>query len=205
MYSTFFRRTTVGASYISSLDATTAATLQLIASSVVLDSLDTWNIGVNDPSAMPAFTDIGGGQVMFSETSTNTTSNFWDLGDGSTSAESVFTHSYISNGDYTVTYVAMDDCGRSDTSSFTVDVTSVGIAELNKPIISISSDAQGLVVSNAVRDGALDLFDTQGRKLATYAITAGGSRQIPTPSGKALIWRFLAKDGRFGSGVVVRP
>jgi len=205
MFSTFFRTSTVGATFTSSLDPVTAATLQQVASSVVLDSLATWNIGVNDPVALPEHADLGAGQIAFSESSVNSTSNFWDLGDGNSSDQSAFTHTYAANGVYTVTYVAMDDCGRTDTSSFMVDVISAGIAALNKPSISISRDAQGLVVNNANRDGTLELFDMQGRKLASYAIMAGGLRHVTAPSGVVLLWRFQTKDGSFGSGIAVRP
>jgi hypothetical protein len=205
MYSIFLRTSTVGATFTSTLDPVTAATLQQVASSVVLDSLATWNIGVNDPVALPEHADLGAGQIAFSENSVNSTSNFWDLGDGTSSDQSAFTHTYAANGVYTVTYVAMDDCGRTDTSSFVVDVISAGIAALNKPSISISSDAQGLVVNNANRDGTLELFDTQGRKLATHAITAGEFHHLSAPSGTAMLWRFQAKDGSFGAGMVVRP
>ncbi|MBZ0205364.1 MAG: PKD domain-containing protein [Flavobacteriales bacterium] len=205
MYSIFLRTSTVGATFTSTLDPVTAATLQQVASSVVLDSLATWNIGVNDPVALPEHADLGAGQIAFSENSVNSTSNFWDLGDGTSSDQSAFTHTYAANGVYTVTYVAMDDCGRTDTSSFVVDVISAGIAALNKPSISISSDAQGLVLNNANRDGTLELFDTQGRKLATHAITAGEFHHLSAPSGTAMLWRFQAKDGSFGAGMVVRP
>jgi len=204
MYSTFFHRTTVGATYTSTLDATTAATLQLIASSVVLDSLDTWNIGVNDPSALPTFTDIGGGQVMFSESSTNTTSNIWDLGDGSTSTESAFTHSYTTSGDYTVTYVAMDDCGRSDTSVFVVPGIVVGIHELQATTFRVASDVLGLSIHNSGDAGILQLFDLQGRVLRSVPVAARSDQRIAVPSGQYVLWRFVGPDGP-KSGIAVIP
>ncbi len=205
LYSTFFRSSTVGATYTSSLDAATATTVQQIASSVVLDSLTTWNIGINDPVALPAHTDLGGGQVQFTQNSTGATAHFWDLGDGNTSDEGAFTHSYVSNGTYPVTYVALDDCGRTDTSTFEVNVTTAGIAEMGKPVVSVTRDAQGLVVVNAGSAGNLELFDVQGRRLATNMIGAGGRDRIPVPSGTVVLWRFHTRDGAFGSGVVVMP
>ncbi len=189
---------------MSTLDASTAATLQLVASSVVVDSLDTWNIGVNDPSALPVFTDIGGGQVMFSETSTNTTSNFWDLGDGSTSTESAFTHSYTSNGDYTVTYVAMDDCGRSDTSVFVVPGIVVGIHEMHATTFRVTSDAQGLSIHNSGDAGTLQLFDVQGRILRSVRVDARSDQRILMPSGQCILWRFVEPD-ELRSGLAVIP
>lgn len=204
MYSTFFRTSTVGASFTSSLDPATAATLQQIASAVVLDSLATWNIGINDPVASPSYTD-NNGTVEFNQNSINTTTHSWDLGDGTTSNESAFTHTYSVVGDYPVMYVAGDECGRTDTSLFDVNVVVTGISEQDASRFSIASDAQGLVVTNACRAGRLDLFDTQGRKLATYAIPAGEALHLPAPQGMALVWHFRSKDGSTTSGMVVRP
>ena len=205
MYSTFFRNTTVGATFTSSLDAATASTLQQVASSVVLDSLATWNIGINDPVALPAHTDMGSGQVQFSQNSTSATAHFWDLGDGSTATESSFTHTYAVNGNYVVTYVATDDCGRTDTSTFTVQVLTAGIEELGKPAVSVTCDAQGLVVINGGSVGSLELFDLQGRKLAMHTIGAGGKEHLPLPSGTAVVWRCRTPGGSAGSGLVVMP
>lgn len=205
MYSTFFRSSTVGASFTSSLDAATALTLQQVASSVVMDSLETWNIGVNDPEALPEHQDQGNGSVFFSENSVNAMAHYWNLGDGSTSTESSFTHTYAANGTYTVTYVATDDCGRTDTSVFTVNMTAAGIGELDKPLVSVTSDAQGLVVINAGSAGNLVLFDLQGRRVSVHPIGATAKEQVPLPSGTAIVWRFQTAGGRVGSGLVVIP
>lgn len=205
LYSTFFRTSSVGASFTSSLDAATALTLQQVASSVVLDSLGTWNIGVHDPVALPQHTDLGGGQVQFSQNSTGTTAHFWNLGDGSTSFEGTFTHTYANSGTYTVVYVATDDCGRTDTSTFTVQVLTAGIAEVGKPAVSVTGDAQGLVVVNTGAEGILDLFDLQGRRLSMHPIGATGKEYVPLPSGTAVVWRFQTGGGRVGRGLVVIP
>ncbi len=204
MYSTFFRRTTVGASFTSTLDAATAATLQQVASSVVLDSLDTWNIGVNDPTALPEHVDQGGGQVAFSENSTNSTNNFWDLGDGSTNLESNFTHTYTADGNYTVTYIAMDDCGRADTSVFQVGITTTGITEQHASSFRVTGDANGLVIRNGGEAGSLELFDLQGRVLRSVSVDAQSEERISWLSGQCVLWRFIGTTTP-KSGVVVVP
>ncbi len=204
MYSTYFRRTTVGATFTSTLDATTATTIQQVASSMVMDSLSTWNIGVNDPVALPEHTDIGGGQITFSENSTNTTSNFWDLGDGSTSTESSFTHTYSADGSYTVTYIATNDCGRIDTNVFLVDVTTTGITELQTSAFRVIGDGNGLLIRNGGDAGTLELFDTQGRVLRSVRIDARNHQRISWPGGQFVLWRFGGTTVP-KSGVVVVP
>lgn len=205
LYSTFFRTSSVGASFTSSLDAATALTLQQVASSVVLDSLGTWNIGINDPVALPEHTDLGGGQVQFSQNSTGATAHFWSLGDGSTSLQGTFTHTYANSGTYTVMYVATDACGRTDTSTFTVQVVAAGIAEMGKPAVSVTCDAQGLMVVNSGSAGNLVLFDLQGRRLSVHPLGATGKEYVQLPSGTAVVWRFQTGGGRVGSGLVVIP
>ncbi|MEO5584228.1 MAG: PKD domain-containing protein [Flavobacteriales bacterium] len=204
MYSTFFRRTAVGATFTSTLDATTAATIQQVASSVVLDSLNTWNIGINDPIALPQHVDLGGGQVAFSENSTNSTSNSWDLGDGSTSTESGFTHTYTADGNFTVMYIAMDDCGRADTSVFAVDITTTGITEQHASTFRVSSNVDGLSIHNGGDSGTLELFDTQGRVLRAVKMDARSDQRISMPSGQCVLWRFMGTTGP-KSGVVMVP
>ncbi|MCO5276247.1 MAG: PKD domain-containing protein [Flavobacteriales bacterium] len=205
MYSTFFGTSTVGASFISSLDAGTAATLQMVASSVVLDSIDTWNIGVNDPVALPEHEDQGNGNVFFSENSVNATAHSWDLGDGSTSMETSFTHTYTASGTYTVTYVAMDDCGRTDTNTFAVNLSTTGISDLPNERFSLSEQAGVLVLHHANRAGLLELFDLQGRKLAMRAIPAGHQTVLPLPDATVLLWRFQERGGHGDTGVLALP
>lgn len=203
MYSTIFRTGTVGASFVSSLDAATATTLQQVATSVVLDSLDTWNIGVHDPVALPQYDDLGNGTIGFSETSTGAVAHFWDLGDGSTSTESSFMHTYAANGTYTVVYVATDDCGRTDTSSFVVEITTTGITEIATQGFRVWSDGSGLVIHDLVGAGTLHLFDMQGRELAAYPIGAIGRQYVAAPFSGVVLWRFAGLNGEMRNGVVV--
>jgi PKD repeat protein len=53
------------------------------------------------------------GVVTFTNSSSNSTSYNWSFGDGSTSQVANPTHSYTSNGVYTVTLNASNDCGSS--------------------------------------------------------------------------------------------
>lgn len=204
MYSTFFRRSTTGAEWYSTLDASTAAILQQVASSTVLDSLDTWNIGVRDPVAVPTHSDLGGGQVAFGENSANATQHFWDLGDGTTGTASSFTHTYANGGHYTVIYIAADDCGRADTSTFSLDIMITGISEGSDSGFQLFPDMDGLRLANPGAAGSLDLFDAQGRLLNTVQIPGPGNHLIPKPDAPFVLWRFSSGDV-VRTGKVVRP
>lgn len=204
IYSTCFRSSTVGATYTSSLDAATALILQQVASSVVLDSLGTWNIGGNDPVAVPHYDDLGAGAVAFSEQSVHATDHFWDLGDGSTSTESSFTHSYATDGIYTVTYIASDGCGREDTSVFQVDIATTGIVEPETASFRVFGDASGLFIRIGGEAGTLELFDTQGRLLQSVRVGAWGDQRLAWPGGHGVLWRFVCGN-MSKSGLLVGP
>lgn len=205
MYSTFFRRSATGASFTSSLDPATAATLQAVASAVVLDSLAAWNIGVNDPVAEPLHTVIGGGEVAFSENSINATSHLWDLGDGSTSTASSFTHSYATNGIFEVNYQATDSCGRSSSSTFLVEILNTGMAERTAVPFLVIGGPEQLFIQNDIGLGTLTLFDSRGRVLREMELGAQSERQIQWPAERSIVWRFVARSGMVRSGACVRP
>ncbi len=119
-YAALFRKTPVGASFISSLNADTAAILQHAAALVVLDSLSKWNLhALSDQTiAEFAYTNNNSG-VSFLNTSSHATSYHWNFGDGQSSTETNPLHTYASNGTYTVQLIALDSC---DTDTLTIQV-----------------------------------------------------------------------------------
>ncbi len=67
---------------------------------------------------------VNGSTVMFTNTSSNATSYFWNFGDGSTSSDANPTHIYTGDGMFPVTLTATNNCG-STTYTFGTDVSSV--------------------------------------------------------------------------------
>ncbi len=79
------------------------------------------------PSAMPTagFTYVKDGfNVDFTNTSKNSTTYMWDFGDGGTDATENPSHTYASEGEFTVTLTAMDDMGGSNVKSEIVVISS---------------------------------------------------------------------------------
>lgn len=58
----------------------------------------------------------------FTDASTNTTSWFWDFGDGNTDTTQNPTHTYATTGTYTACLIATSSCGATDTICDTVSV-----------------------------------------------------------------------------------
>ena len=102
-----------------------------------------------DPTA--GFTSsVDGTSAAFTNTSTNATSYVWNFGDNSTSNESSPSHTYATDGVYTVVLTATNNCGSSTTTSTVTIVTApsagfnpsatVGCAPFNVQFTNTSSN-----------------------------------------------------------------
>ncbi len=94
-------------------------------------------------SAFVASVDPCSGIVSFTNTSTDADSNFWDLGDTSSSSESDPQHLYSGAGTYSVTLTAQNACGQDQT-----------IQDLDIPETSVLSVAG----PDSICDGATGTF-----------------------------------------------
>ncbi len=128
-YSSIFKKSSVGSTYWpSAIDSATAYSLQQIASSTVLDSLATWNIFNADFT----YNQIGD-SVNFYNLSSNYEQVHWDFGDGSFSQDENPTHTYTTNGNYTVEIFALTN-GGCLLDTFTVNISvnlSTAIDDMN--------------------------------------------------------------------------
>lgn len=77
-----------------------------------------------NPPAVPGFTYVVNGlTTVFANTSSNATSYNWDFGDNTSSTEIDPTHTYATDGTYTVTLTATNDCSSVTTTQTVVIVT----------------------------------------------------------------------------------
>jgi hypothetical protein len=121
-YSSIFHKVAIGASFITSGISTTDATsLQTIASSTVLDSLDNWQQYGNLPFANYAKTSTNK-TVVFNNLSKHFTTSFWDFGDGQTSNSVNPTHTYLTDGNYAVCLTVTNACGKQEKFCNTVSI-----------------------------------------------------------------------------------
>jgi hypothetical protein len=163
-YATLFHKSPEGCSFISTLSASDAATLQQVAAITVFDSLDQW-AGSGD-NAFARFTySVNGTNVQFNDTSLNANNWFWNFGDGQTSASNNPLHSYASTGNYTVMLVVSNTC-FSDTLIQNVNVTPLGIDRVQKEsqIIVYPNPSEG-VFNLTIQDefSAIKIFNYTGQ------------------------------------------
>jgi len=107
---------------------TYAVTLE--ASNVAFSSTQTEMsfITIDDVPSAGFTTTTNGAIVEFTNTSNNATTYLWDFGDGNMSTEINPTHTYATDGDFTVILTATNDCGSSTTE---VLVTSTFLPSAN--------------------------------------------------------------------------
>lgn len=131
-YATMFRKSPVGLNFYGNLSASDAQTLQSVAALVVLDSLANWSIGLYDVQADFA-ANVYLDSVQFSNNSSYASDYNWDFGDGTLSSNLANPqHIYGTAGNYSVTLIATDSCGKSDTISQNIVVTTLTNLEENK-------------------------------------------------------------------------
>jgi len=140
--------------------------------------------------------------AQFSQTSTNATSHLWDLGDGSTSTEDAFTHTYAQPGSYTVIYTVTDACDRTDTDTLQVTVVVSGINEFREEQLTITPNGSGIIVKNNGSTGTFQLFDSSGKLMNSFKLKVSGMLNIPLTDSGTYLWKFIDLNGTQAAGKV---
>lgn len=102
-YAAIFKKDPDSITFTSSLSATDAANIQNAAKTEVYDSLSLWDYKQLPQSDIRYSIGSGTNEVRFGTVSNGIIQDYqWDFGDSSTSTSQAPTHSYASNGSYTV-------------------------------------------------------------------------------------------------------
>lgn len=174
-YGTIFRKSPVGIVYSPISAQTTNDYLQNIAYHTVFDTLSNWNIGKFDVKASfeaQAPTPFTFNFYMWGATNVN--SFIWNFGDGTTSTTSG-THTYANNGTYTVTLIAFDNCGNSDTSSQIFSVGANAVTDGQEEVFTLSPNPvkDKLVIDcqkNSVIHTPVEILDVTGKSILKIAV-----------------------------------
>lgn len=128
-YTTIFQNDAFTTTFNPGIPIADANTIKTATKKVLLDSLSKWKIGENDPSANFNFAVTTGTKTAnFTNTSIAATSYYWDFGDAANSTASAPSHTYTSNGNYTVRLIAKI-CNRTDTMRKVVNIGPTAIEE----------------------------------------------------------------------------
>ena len=202
-YSTLFQQSCTGASFTSSLPPATAAILQGIASTTVLDSSTTWNLDV--PNGTDATIDgsssNGPNDITYYHFGEGT--HLWSCSNGQSSTDANPTFTFAGPGIYTFTHTYTDPCGNTDTVTWTGEVYPIGIEEgiAVRPHHVSSPNALEVEVIGATGEEVLTIVDLSGRTLITRKLDTDHVRMHCPPG--LHVWTIHDRSGRSRNGKVL--
>ncbi len=143
---------------------------------------------------------------VFTDNSTNTTSWFWDFGDGNTSTSASPTNVYANPGNYVVTLIATNACGSDTLTDSLSAIVGVQNSILSQVQLYPNPNNGEFVVEfdgNASSEMQLTVLDQLGRRIHSQK---GGNRQTISLSlapGMYMV-EIANAEGKAFSRVIVR-
>jgi hypothetical protein len=179
-YTVLYRKDPTLITFNSTLSATDAANIRAATKLIVFDNLPNWNVGDYDPLANFSYTHLGGGQISFTNTSTNASNYEWNFDDSTTSTDSNPTHTYTTTGTFNVQLKA-NKCTMQNTSMQTINITTLGVQnnEIDANALTIypnpAKDKITLKAEATLVGTNYVIYDNLGRSILTGRITSESS------------------------------
>ncbi len=163
-YSVLFKKDASAITFNAGLSTTDATIIKNATKLVAYDSLAKWNVGKYDAQAQFTVTKMGPLTFSFNNTSIHATSYFWDFGDGNTSNTVNPTHTYLQDGNYTVTLTAFD-CKSIAIFKQTFSTVPQSVLENNKHALQIfpNPTLNILQVKGQWRNNNYSILDWNGK------------------------------------------
>jgi hypothetical protein len=199
-YSSLFHKSSVGSSYNPGIDPSTATILQAVASSVVLDSLTTWNLLHTDSTlqATASYSSIPGASLLSFSASANQDATFtWYFPDGSIETGPVIGFEYNLSS-YQVMLVAEGEC---DTDTVLVNVNSSNAALTATAAIQWHMTGPNSIEIGGEKILAVEAYDILGRK-CPVGIESNGVKSLLSFSNNT---SFIKIEATSGSSIIRVP
>jgi len=197
-YASLFRRDPTLSSYNYSVPAPVAADIRQAVKLNVFDSLQNWYIGTHDLRSRFRWQAVGGGDILFINESSGTTTGFqWDLGDGTGSSSGTFFHHYAADGSYMVRLIATNgSCADTSYDIVTVGPVSVGNTGNERDAISISPNPGKGRFTIQMPAGSTQVMVLNMLGQVVYTAAAYGSHTVNLDGQRAgmYIVRIMRKD-----------
>lgn len=182
-YTLIFRKNPEQITFNFSLPAADARNIKTAVKTIVYDSLAKWFIGKYDPKANYTF-NTNNKTVSFNNTSINAKNYLWNFGNGQTSLEINPTHSFTSNGNYSVSLIAKN-CSYSDTASTLIVINDTTGMNNNNSTFSNISWYPNPCISSITLSNQNAIFSNA--TLMLYNIFGQPVMQLKNISGKKVI------------------
>jgi hypothetical protein len=164
-YTSLFQQSPAGSNFYGGLNSTTAGILQAAAATVILDSLEHFHLHPVDEPTQAYFSLVQNGEaIQLNNESSRAVTYSWNFGDGQTTTTENAQHSFGSNGSYTVQLIASSPC-NSDTMSIQVNVTSLGLSDLNLQEVQMITKENVIEVMSKEPGFSLEVLSVDGKVL----------------------------------------
>ena len=166
-YSSIFKKSCIGSNfYPAGLDSLDALYLQTIASDVVLDSTQVWNLFDVQNIELTQVSET----YDFSVQASNYDSISWDFGDGEFSDQENISHTYALDQQYTVqlSVFSKNNCKRLD-YFYNIDTFNVSdIKDFSTIVNGFPNPTQRFFNIEILEPSFIELYDLNGKKLMNY-------------------------------------
>ncbi|MDA9261739.1 T9SS type A sorting domain-containing protein [Flavobacteriales bacterium] len=178
-FSIIFRADPTRITSNSTLSASDALLIRNAVKIVCYDSLSKWNVGNFDPEASFGYSQFGS-TIVFSDSSIKSTTYNWNFGDGNLSSILSPTHTYTTNGSFTVTLIT-EECGIFDTATSVINITSVSLNENVNNLFSIypnpSDNGIFTIEFNSIGKSTVNVYSADG-KIISSLVYSNRSNQV---------------------------
>lgn len=161
MVSVIFRTDPTLITYDSTLDPVVSEKIRLAAQAVVFNNLAEWHVGEYDPQVLVNQT--SNGLTLQLDNQSSPSWNFtWDFGDGNMSTDFSPQHTYANAGLFSLSYTAIDACGRISQGSWEIQILGNGISEFKQNYVIRNLENEFVIDFNSLASD-IRIFDLNGR------------------------------------------
>jgi len=169
--------------YSSTLDPSVAEKIKLAAQEVVFNNLTEWHVGEYDPAVL-VNTTSNSLTLQLDNQSVSSWNFTWDFGDGNASTDFSPQHTYANAGVYSLSYSAIDACGRTSQGYWEIQLLDNGVSEFEKKYVVRNLENEFAVDFSSFASD-IQVYDLTGRLLSaslqnqsTFYVKKSGTPQI---------------------------
>jgi hypothetical protein len=161
MVSVIFRTDPTLITYSTTLDPVVAEKIRLAAQAVVFNNLMEWHVGEYDPEVL-VNTTSNGLTLQLDNQSVSSWNFTWDFGDGNSSTDFSPQHSYANAGVYSLSYSAIDACGRTSQGYWEIQILDNGVSEFEKKYVVRNLENEYVIDFSSLASD-IRIYDLNGR------------------------------------------
>ena len=165
MVSVIFRTDPTLITYSTTLNPVVAEKIRLAAQAVVFNNFAEWHVGEYDPEVLVNATS-NGLTLQLDNQSVSSWNFTWDFGDGNSSTDFSPQQTYANAGVYSLSYSAIDACGRTSQGYWEIQILDNGVSELDKKYNVRNLENEFEIDFNSVATN-IHVYDLNGRVITS--------------------------------------